>query len=245
MAVNDVTLREDDVDGDKSNEKNLSTSIYDAIKEKIINGELKPGSILMERKLAGDFGVSRTPVREAIGRLAQDRWVIWRERKRTIVSEITQDDVFELFTLRDMIEPYAIRKIITEGQPQLMAGILAAKIDEMLPVMDNEIEFMKHDIAFHTAIVDALGINKLKPLWQKISEDMMRLNVQAVGQARPSKDIIAEHRTIMDAFWNKDLEKALSCMKMHTGMILKIYNMKHCPADVAGKRKHREIKITL
>ena len=53
-------------------EQNLSSSVYEAIKNKIINGELMPASILMERTIADEFGVSRTPVREALKRLSQE-----------------------------------------------------------------------------------------------------------------------------------------------------------------------------
>ena len=85
-------------------EQNLSSAVYEAIKDKIINGEFLPGSILMERSIAEEFGVSRTPVREALKRLSQEGWVDWEERRRAVVSEITISKIMELFTLREMID---------------------------------------------------------------------------------------------------------------------------------------------
>ena len=66
-------------------EQNLSSAVYEAIKDKIINGEFLPGSILMERSIAEEFGVSRTPVREALKRLSQEGWVDWEERRRAVM----------------------------------------------------------------------------------------------------------------------------------------------------------------
>ena len=100
-------------------EQNLSSTVYETIKDKIINGEFLPGTLLMERNIADECGVSRTPVREALKRLSQEGWVDWEERRRAVVSEITIEKIVELFTLREMIEPFAIKKIITDGKPQV------------------------------------------------------------------------------------------------------------------------------
>ncbi|MEG1911875.1 MAG: GntR family transcriptional regulator, partial [Cloacibacillus sp.] len=66
-------------------DQNLSSTIYESIKERIINGDFLPGGILMERTIADEFGVSRTPVREALKRLSQEGWVDWEERRRAVV----------------------------------------------------------------------------------------------------------------------------------------------------------------
>ena len=97
-------------------EQNLSSSVYELIKNKIINGEYMPGSVLMERSIAEEAGISRTPVREALKRLSQEGWIDWEERRRAIVSRITIEKILELFTLREMIEPFAIKKAIDDGR---------------------------------------------------------------------------------------------------------------------------------
>ena len=73
---------------EEKKDQNLSTVIYEAIKEKIIKGEYTPGTLLMERSLADEFQVSRTPVREALNGLSQAGWLLWEERRRAVVSEI-------------------------------------------------------------------------------------------------------------------------------------------------------------
>lgn len=201
-------------------EQNLSSSVYEAIKDRIISGEFMPGSILMERTIAEDFGVSRTPVREALKRLSQEGWVDWEERRRAVVSRITIAKIMELFTLREMIEPFVIKKIITEGKPQLLAGQLAAIYQEMEAAKDSPIDFMKRDMDYHAAIVHFLGLPILNTLWMKINEDMMRLVMHSIYPRRDTDIILAEHKELIEAMWEADCEAALKCIGGHFSVIV-------------------------
>lgn len=212
---------------EEKKDQNLSTVIYEAIKGKIIQGEYTPGTLLMERSLADEFQVSRTPVREALKRLSQEGWLLWEERRRAVVSEIGESDVMELFTLREMIEPFAIRKIIAEGQPQVLAGLLVPITNDMEKLKDAPTEFMKRDMDFHSAIIEQLHLTKLMPLWAKINDDMMRLDVQTIYPKRDPDKIIAEHKKLIDAFWNGRLDAALEISAEHRLQILKVYLAKH------------------
>ncbi|MEA5036463.1 GntR family transcriptional regulator [Cloacibacillus evryensis] len=208
-------------------DQSLSSMVYETLKQRIINGELLPGSVMMERTLAEDFKISRTPVREALKLLLQEGWIVWEERRKAVVSEIKESDVIELFKLRDMIEHFAIKSIIESGEPQVLAGSLVPITNEMEKLKDSPTEFMKKDMEFHSAIVDKLGITKLAPLWSKIYDDMMRLDVQSIYPKRDADLIVAEHRRLINAFWNGDVGEALECISEHCAQILKVYQLKH------------------
>ncbi|MCD8164037.1 MAG: GntR family transcriptional regulator [Synergistaceae bacterium] len=216
--------RPDEVDVAKKKSESLSNYVYEAIKKKIINGELAPGNSLMDRALAAEMGVSRTPIRDALKRLSQEGWVLWREHKGIVVSEVNSDDEYQLFLLREMIEPFIVRKIITTKRPQVLAGQLVVIADEMESVKDNPVEFMKKDMQFHTAIIEFLGVTKLGPLWEKICDDMTRLVVQSVRKRRPPDEIMEEHRILIESFWRADLETALACIGRHCRLIVEIYH---------------------
>lgn len=210
-------------DNGHKREQNLSSSVYEAIKNKIINGDFMPGSILMERSIADEFGVSRTPVREALKRLSQEGWVDWEERRRAVVSEITTAKILELFTLREMIEPFAIRKIIEEGKPQVLAGQLAAVYNEMEAAKDSPIDFMKYDMEFHTTIIQFMNLSTLNLMWQKIREDMTRLVMHSIYPRREPDIILGEHKELIDALWNSDAKKALGCIGGHFSVIVDLF----------------------
>lgn len=207
-------------------EQNLSSSVYELIKNKIINGEYMPGSVLMERSIAEEAGISRTPVREALKRLSQEGWIDWEERRRAIVSRITIEKILELFTLREMIEPFAIKKAIDDGRPQILAGQLAVVVADMEASKETPVDFMKQDMEFHSTIVRFMGMPNLNALWQKISEDMMRLVVQEIYPQREPDTIIGEHRRLVDALWNSDREVALACIEGHFSIIVDMFKAK-------------------
>ncbi|MDO4559391.1 MAG: GntR family transcriptional regulator [bacterium] len=207
-------------------EQNLSSALYESIKNKIINGDYMPGSLLMEREIAEEAGISRTPVREAIKRLAQEGWVDWEERRRAIVSQITIEKILDLFTLREMVEPFAIKKAIDDGMQQLLAGQLAVVFQEMEAAKNSPIDFMKSDMKFHTTIVQFMGLQNLDALWQKISEDMTRLVMHKIYPRRDPDQILREHKELIDALWNTDREKALSCIGGHFSIIVDMFKRK-------------------
>ena len=213
--------------------QNLSGIIYDKLKDRLIDGDLEPGSIILENDLAADFGVSRTPAREALKRLAIDNLIVWEDRKRAIVSEIFKDDVLELFLMREMIEPFAAKKIIEGGNPQLLAGLLATTINEMETLKDNHVELMKKDGVFHSTIIDYVGVKKLSQMWSRIYDEMTRVAIYSLHAKRKPETIISEHREIMEGFWNRDLKRTLNAIKTHHSNILTAYKAKH---DYANRK---------
>lgn len=86
----------------------VKNKAYNYIKEKIIYCEFQPGTFLDEKQIAEDLGVSRTPVRDAINLLENENLVKVMAKKGVIVSKITSKDVFEVFQVREIIEPIAI-----------------------------------------------------------------------------------------------------------------------------------------
>lgn len=214
-------------DNSPKKDQNLSGLIFDSLKDKIIVGDLAPNTMIMEREIAADFGVSRTPVREALKRLSQEGLILWEERKRAVVSEISEQDVMELFLMREMIEPFAIQKVFEHGEPQLLAGLLVPIIKEMEKLKDSHVELMKQDMVFHSTIVNYLGIKMLSLMWQKISDEMTRVAIYALHAKRQPETIIKEHTELIDSFWHCDLDKALYCIQGHHINIIAAYKAKH------------------
>ena len=194
---------------------NLSNTIYENLKNKIIDCELVPGTVVPERGYAQELGISRTPVREALKRLCQDGLITWEERRRAVVSEIAELDVVELFIMRDMIEPYAVKKVFFLGHQSILAGILATVYNEMEHLKGDQVSFIKKDMDFHSQIVQTVCVNKLSTLWQKISDEITRLGIYAMHSKRSPEEILSEHKLLVDAFWNNDLEGALNAIHSH------------------------------
>src|SRR5262245_35638355 len=89
---------------------NLTDRVYRAIKDRLLSQEIEVGSRLREDDLAAQLGVSRTPIREALMRLAQEGLVEIAPRSGTHVCTFTPDDIEQIFDLRIALESLAVRK---------------------------------------------------------------------------------------------------------------------------------------
>src|SRR5690242_10297658 len=90
--------------------KTLSEQIYEALREKIIKGELQPGDRIVELEVAKSYGVSQAPVREAFLKLADEDLVVTQRNKGTFVSNFSADEIDQLYDFRLMLEEFAIKK---------------------------------------------------------------------------------------------------------------------------------------
>ncbi|MHC5261415.1 GntR family transcriptional regulator [Streptomyces sp. UC4497] len=89
--------------------------VLEAIKAAILNGEFKPGTALVENVLAGEFGVSKTPVREALKALEGSGLVVIRPFAGTTVRELSEQDAMAVYDMRLLLEPEAVRRSVVAG----------------------------------------------------------------------------------------------------------------------------------
>lgn len=109
-----------------------SGTVYEAIREMIAAGEFQAGEPLRELRLAERTGVSRTPVREALRRLAAEGIVELRPNKGAQLVEISREDASAIFDVRGLLEPYAAGRAATRASAEDLAHL-----DELLEAMDD------------------------------------------------------------------------------------------------------------
>lgn len=206
--------------------QNLANVIYTDLKKQIVELRLPPGSVLLERPLAESLGTSRTPVREALKRLAQDGWILWQERRRAVVRDISLKDVHEVFMLREMVETFAIRHIFLNGEPRLLAGLLVPIINRMQENIGNPLVFNEEDMKFHSCIVEHLENDRLNAMWSRIRDEITRIAIYSVHERRGPEAIIEEHEALVDGFWERNCEKTVSSMVEHFRKIQEAYSEK-------------------
>ena len=210
----------------------LSGKIYEDIKSLIIELRLPPDAPLDERSLAEELGVSRTPVREALRRLALEGWVIWPERRQAFVRGITPDDAREIFMVRDMMEIHAINTIFDSKEPRFLAGQLVPLATQMRDSADDHVTFIKADMAFHSLIIEFTGNSRLHDLWQRISGEVMRIAIYSLYGERKPERVYREHEALIEGFWREDRECAIQELRMHHEKIIQAYQAKCVTATV-------------
>src|SRR5580765_5044261 len=108
----------------------LSDQVYEQLRSSIISAERNPGEKLVELEIAAQMGTSQGPVREALQRLERDGLVERQARSATYVSSISMDEMYELFSVRSVIEGYAIRRAAQKITPE-QCNYLESLIGEM------------------------------------------------------------------------------------------------------------------
>jgi DNA-binding GntR family transcriptional regulator len=135
--------------------KSLSKPIYDYLKKSIIDNDLKAGEKIHEKEIADNFGVSRTPVREAIIRLSVEGFVDIHYHRDSVVRDIPYEELQEILQVISCLDAYAITQVVDHISTKDMAQIenLTAKMDKYLSFEHSpkffDINFSIHEIVWN------------------------------------------------------------------------------------------------
>ncbi|HEX6289536.1 MAG TPA: GntR family transcriptional regulator [Herpetosiphonaceae bacterium] len=197
----------------------LTEQTYRVLKDKILRGELKPGMQISVPSTAVALGVSRTPVNDALKRLANDGLVEIIPRQGTFVTELTARDVAEIFDMRLMIELYAAETIFQIGAVDHVAAALQSPMSGMeQAIVGNEFQdhetFTINDQEFHTLLVKTTGNNRLIRTYTQLHANThgARIHYLASGDAQETHN---EHLAILAAFKNNNLAEARRALRAH------------------------------
>ncbi|MEU6711439.1 GntR family transcriptional regulator [Nonomuraea sp. NPDC046802] len=188
----------------------LTIKIRDAIRR----GELARGALYSAEELGRRFGVSRTPVRESLLRLADANLVrIERNRGVWIVGS-TPDDVQEIFTLRLLLEPPATRRAATLMTPADVAALMET-LDQMRRHRDDPDEFFAADRRFHDLILRAAKNSRLSNYVASLRDIISLQGTRTVPAARTADQIVVEHTAVAEALAAGDGGAAADRMRSH------------------------------
>src|SRR5688500_16379426 len=134
-----------------------SDEVHQRLRSDILELNLRPGDQLDEDQLASSYGVSRTPVREALRRLGADNLVTLRPHRVAYVSERSLREIRAIEQLCELVEPFAARLACGKMQATVIADLRREMdaLDIDVPELDDFIHYMQLDIRFHRAILDA------------------------------------------------------------------------------------------
>jgi len=202
----------------------LSDSVYEAVKELVMDQHIEPGARVNIDQLARDLRVSPTPVREALARLEMDALVIKEPLRGYSIAPILDAAAFEqLYEVRGLIEPFAARRACERANRQLVTA-LHREIDAMQKTIDglrpekprryrDYREFAWEDARFHEAIAVASG-NEL--LGETLSRLRSHLHLYRLYYATGiGPETVAEHEAIVAAIAAHQPEAAAAAMAEH------------------------------
>ena len=206
--------------------RNQSEIAYEYLRQKILNRELLAGSKVRYGPLGREIGMSATPIREAIGRLASEGLVELRPQSGAIVKRPTREDAIEVYEMREAIEPFAAAKA-SQLIGRRQYGALSATLDAMRAVL-AQVEsgqpvdraaagaFDQADLRFHATILEAADNRRML----KAVADF-HLLTGIIGADRHDYDAevltmtIEDHDAVFQALKERDAERVHRAMLTH------------------------------
>jgi DNA-binding GntR family transcriptional regulator len=194
----------------------LRDKAYDAIKKKLLSGEIGPGKRIREDLLAEEVSMSRTPVREAISQLTAEGFIVSLPRKGLFSSNPSREEFLDFLRIREALEILAVQQCVERIKD---AGI--SQLDRLLTnyeqalISGDRAEASELDSRFHKAVAELSESRKLVRFIGEL-EDFMRL---ARAKERPDlspeeKELsIQQHRAILDAVRARDVAGAVAAIR--------------------------------
>lgn len=201
----------------------LRQAVYDALVEMIITRELKPGEHLVENELAAQLGVSRQPVREALQRLQNERWVDLRPALGAFVHVPTDEEADQLLAVRTLLEAESARLAARASTPEQVEHLLELqRAGEKALADDDQEGLVAANADLHAYVVVMSANTVLADLIASVDR-RVRWYYLPIARTR-GKDAWDEHAELIDAIARRNSRRAGDLMRRHTERTREIYH---------------------
>ena len=191
----------------------LREQIVDAIRDAILKGELRPGSRISEPELATRFGISRTPIREALRQLDSEGFLALTPRKGARVASLSEQDVEEYYDLKSLLEGHAAFLATPQISPFQLGRMefLNGQMELYFKRTQPEATVSIHQ-EFHDIIVKASGNQQLLDTLSALNRRFLRFTIQ-IAYLRRDDLAFTQHRNIIEAMRARDPVQAKSLVQ--------------------------------
>lgn len=192
---------------------NLAEEVANLVRDMVLDGRLPAGERINEVRLAGQIGVSRTPLREALSRLVNEGALHDVPRKGFFVRPLTAEEVRDIYPIRSILDPAALR-LAGIPSPQKIARL--REINRQLADCDDPAEIVRLDDQLHLDLVSDCPNPVLLDLIQQFMWRTRRYELGLMRERANMASAVARHERIFDALEAGDLE--LACKELEENM---------------------------
>jgi len=190
---------------EKLNHNTIAKQVVRAIRHQIFSGALKPNQRVVESEIAAEMGISRGPVREALAELEKEGLIITSPRKGTYVKSFELKDIEEIYTLRALLEGFAVSLALDRLREQDLVYLkdLLDRIGEMAEKKDV-IEVSRLNMQFHRKIMELSDHKRLYDTWKSLLAQTQMLSAMTTEYYTSLIDIRKSHGNLLDALVTGD-----------------------------------------
>src|SRR5256886_6899238 len=188
---------------------------YLLIRDQIVTLRLAPGSVIEEARLRQELGLGRTPIREALQRLAHENLVTFVPHRGTFVSDINLTDLHRLTEVRTEMESYAAR-LAAERATARDRAQMDALIGELSTIDEADVHnLMRLDQRIHRLVYQATRNAFLQAMLEESFNLSLPIWFLGLDRRARLKDAVGEHRQLLDAIGSRDAARAESLLLHH------------------------------
>ena len=207
---------------DETQTATQTTNVFERLREDVLSGRLSPLRKLQMRFLIDAYGVGQTPLREALNRLSAEGLIECRDQRGFYVTGISQSELLELNETRCWMETLALRKSMEAASSDWEEDVLIAhhRLSRTKRSLDPEHfednpEWEHHHGVFHRTLINHCGSRPLVAFCKQLADQLYRYRRLSARKAYLSRPINDEHRALLDAVIDKDIERATSLLDAH------------------------------
>ncbi|HUF39345.1 MAG TPA: GntR family transcriptional regulator [Anaerolineales bacterium] len=183
---------------------NLSTDIFNRLKERIIYWIYLPGHRLTEEALCEEFGVSRSPIREVLGMLIEQGLVEKEPHKGYSVKQLDMGEILELYDVRLALELYVVEWLATNGMDPVVWQDLHERWTRIRSQPNGQTDFTERDERFHSALVEATGNTTLLQHYDTVCERLHFIRLMDITSDEKLLSTCEQHLRILECIKKGD-----------------------------------------
>jgi DNA-binding GntR family transcriptional regulator len=200
-----------------SQPKSLTQIAYEKLRESILNGEMRAGELYNEMAIAKQLGISRTPIREALLEMSNKGMVTFLPRRGVVVRSLSEEDVEELFELRQVLENHFIVKI-SAAPSNYDFSVLERNIQKQktAALKSNVPDYLRFNGAFHGAMAEMCKNQRMMDIYAAIVDLIRLLALQSLQKPmRMQSRLIPQHEAMLQAIKSGDNNLATALLTIH------------------------------
>jgi DNA-binding GntR family transcriptional regulator len=201
-------------------QQNMTDAVYDSLREAILSRRFAPGQRIQVDELRQQLGVSRTPLKDALNRLALQGLVRVAPRYGTFVSELRADVMAEVSDVRLVIELYAVELGVPRISPQLLQRMRdhVEALKQTVGPQDNctdHMAFVASDHGFHQVVLEAAGNRTLMDVYENLNVHIQVARVYYMSTNQRAQQVCDEHQAILSAYESGNVAAAKEALTTH------------------------------
>ncbi|TFW35394.1 GntR family transcriptional regulator [Massilia horti] len=200
-----------------------SRRVYQSLRQRIVEMRMLPRERIVERDIAEEFGTSRTPVHEAVLRLADEGLIEVVPRSGTFVARIPLDGLEQAMLVRDALETAIIEKAATRATPGCVDRLRAILAQQEAAIESGDLHaFHRTDELFHSTLAELSGYPGVWPIIAQAKIQVDRYRQLTLPLAGRMQEVLKQHRDVLDAVASGDPARAAQAMHEHLDRVLPV-----------------------